>query len=91
MCVLLWHFDFDMNVMIAITIAVHPPNAFALHPDHLISLTTGRNLKRQKIYFETDGNGWISDIEALCDEPFVRTKSSQRYVYEIKKKQKKTT
>lgn len=55
MHVLLRHFDFDMNVMISVTVAVHPPNAFALQPDHLVGLTTGRNLETQKLRSETDG------------------------------------
>lgn len=28
--VLRWYFNLDVNVMISITVAVHPPNAFAL-------------------------------------------------------------
>lgn len=47
MWVLLWHSDLDVNVVISIAVAIHPPNAFPLQPDHLISLATGRNLKKQ--------------------------------------------
>lgn len=42
---LLGHFDLDVNVMISVAVAVHPPNAFPLQPDRLIGLTAGRNLK----------------------------------------------
>ncbi len=50
MWVLLWHSDLDVNVVISIAVAVHPPNAFPLQPDHLISLATGRDLKRQMTF-----------------------------------------
>lgn len=47
MWVLLWHSDLDVNVVISIAVAVHPPDAFPLQPDHLVSLAAGRNLKTQ--------------------------------------------
>lgn len=42
---LLGHSDLYVNIVISVAVAVQPPNAFPLQPDHLINLATGRNLK----------------------------------------------
>lgn len=39
--------NFDVNIVISVAVAVHPPNALPLQPDHLISLATRGNLKTQ--------------------------------------------
>lgn len=54
MCVLLGHSDLDVNIMISVAVAVHPPNAFPVQPDHLISLAAGRNLKTETTDLETE-------------------------------------
>lgn len=65
MWVLLWHSDLDVNVVISVAVAVHPPNAFPLQPDHLISLATGRNLKKQ-LTLKTENRQQKFPRQKLC-------------------------
>lgn len=45
---LLWHSDLDVNIVISVDVTVHLSNALPLQPDHLVALTTGRNLHSRK-------------------------------------------
>ncbi len=56
MWVLLWYSDLNVNVVISIAVAVHPPNAFPLQPDHLISLAAWRNLKTHRTSWQRTDN-----------------------------------
>lgn len=48
---LLWHSDLDVNIVISVDVTVHLSNALPLQPDHLVALTTGRNLhSRKRLY-----------------------------------------
>lgn len=48
MTVSLWHSDLDVNIVISVAVTVHLSDALPLQPDHLVGLTTGRNLHNRK-------------------------------------------
>lgn len=43
----LWHSDLDGKIVISGAVTVHLSNALPLQPDHLVGLTTGRNLHKR--------------------------------------------
>lgn len=63
----LGHSDFDVNIVISVAVGVHPPNAFPLQPDYLISLATRGNLKTQMINFHAEKSTELSTLlEKMC-------------------------
>lgn len=52
---LLWNSDLDMNVVVAISIAINPGDSFPSHANLLVCLNPRRNLQRK----ESSGAPWF--------------------------------
>lgn len=52
---LLWNSNFDVNVVVAIAIAINPGDSFSSHANLLVSLNPRGNLQRK----ESSGTPWF--------------------------------